>query len=98
MVIIIKEVTFLMNQQHSITISSIKYPGGLRIVECSECNYAFAAEVDTVGVIDLSTKVPINQGDLSASHSFFQTPEVQPELSITGKVRVYPPRAPWSYS
>ena len=83
-----------MSKQHSLAMSSIKYPGGLRIVECQECSYAFAAEVDAVGVIDLASKVPINHGDLSVSHNFFQTPEIRPELSISGKVRVQPPKRP----
>jgi hypothetical protein len=87
-----------MNKQHSLTISNIKYPGSLRIVECNECNYAFAAEVDTVGVIDLATKVPINQGDLSVSHNFFQTPQIRPELSISAKVRTHYPQVPWNHS
>jgi hypothetical protein len=75
-----------MSQLHQITMSSLAYPGGLRIFECKQCRYAFAAEVDATGVLDLNTKVPINQGDLAASHNLFQTPEIQLELEVSAEM------------
>lgn len=63
-----------MNKHHELIISPIQYPGGLRIVECKSCSYAFAAEVNEVGMLEQETKVQINEGDLNASHSLFQVP------------------------
>ena len=70
------------NQQHQLVLSRVKYPGGLRIVECKECKYAFAAEFDTHGIIKMETKEAINQGDAYASHSLFQTPVIELELNF----------------
>lgn len=81
--------------KHALSMSKTRYPGGLRIVACRDCSYAFAAEVDAAGVIDLSTKVPVNQGDLTATHSFFQTPQIQPELSISARVNEFQSQAPF---
>lgn len=70
------------NQEHQLVLSRVKYPGGLRIVECRECQYAFAAEFDTQGIIKMETKEAINRGDGYASHSLFQTPEIQLTLDF----------------
>jgi len=70
-----------MNNLHHLKMSPVRYPGGLRIVECDTCQYAFAAEFDALGIIKLETKESINKGDIHASHSLFQTPKI--ELSLT---------------
>ncbi len=49
-----------MNKHHELIISPIQYPSGLRIVECESCSYAFAAEVNEVGMLEQETKVQIN--------------------------------------
>ena len=63
-----------MNNQHKLKISPVNYPGGLRIIECGSCSYAFAAEINSAGVLDHETRVQINEGDLNASHSLFELP------------------------
>ena len=63
-----------MSKQHQLHISPIQYPGGLRIVECETCRYAFAAETSDVGMLQYETQVQINEGDLDASHTLFQVP------------------------
>jgi hypothetical protein len=73
------------NQQHQLVVSRVKYPGGLRFVECQICSYAFVAEFDTQGTIKLETKESINQGDAYASHTLFQTPEIHLELNMDGE-------------
>ena len=76
-----------MNKQHQLIISPIQYPGGLRIVECEVCRYAFAAEVNELGMLRQETKVPINEGDLDASHSLFQVPSGPLlEISISAEI------------
>lgn len=65
-----------MSQTHEIKISPRTYPNGLRIFECKQCRYAFAAEVNNKGTIQFETRVPINHGDQTASHTFFQTPQI----------------------
>ncbi|MCP4422574.1 MAG: hypothetical protein GY805_38680 [Chloroflexi bacterium] len=71
-----------INQQHHLVISPIKYPGGLRIVECETCSYAFATETDLQGIIKMETKESINQGDAYASHTLFQTPKIKLALNF----------------
>lgn len=61
-----------MSKHHKLTMSKTKYPGGLRIIECHQCTYALAAEVDESGAIQVETKVKINRGDPAASHSYLQ--------------------------
>lgn len=63
-----------MNNVHKLQISPVRYPGGLRIVECTSCRYAFAAEINAAGVLDHSTREQFNAGDLDASHSLFEVP------------------------
>ena len=63
-----------MSKQHQLHISPIQYPGGLRIVECETCRYAFAAEINDVGMLQYETQVQINEGDFNASHTLFQVP------------------------
>lgn len=63
-----------MNHSHELKISPVNYPGGLRIVECSTCRYAFAAEINGAGVLDHETRVQFNEGDVDASHSLFEVP------------------------
>lgn len=75
-----------MMNQHNLTLSSIKYPGGLRIVECKTCRYAFAAEFDAQGIIKLETKESLNKGDIYASHSLFQTPKIELDLNVGADV------------
>jgi hypothetical protein len=75
------------SQQHQLKISPIQYPGGLRIVECETCRYAFAAEINEVGMLQQETKVQINEGDLDASHSLFQVPTGPlVEISINAEI------------
>jgi hypothetical protein len=59
-----------MNKYHTLTISPKQYPGGLRFIECKECSYALAAEVDEHGFIRLGSKIKINHGDISAGHVY----------------------------
>lgn len=76
-----------MNKHHELIISPIQYPGGLRIVECNSCQYAFAAEINEVGMLKQESKVPINEGDLDASHSLFQVPSGPLlEISINAEI------------
>lgn len=63
-----------MNEHHILTISPKQYPGGLRFIECEECGYALAAEVDEHGFIRLGSKIKINRGDISAGHVYSPTP------------------------
>ena len=72
-----------MYKQHTLKMAKAKYPGGLRIIECEECAYTFAVEVDQNGIIKVDTKIQINNGDLYASHSFFQIPQDEPLLEIS---------------
>ena len=72
-----------MSKQHLLTVSDVKYPGGLRIVECHECRYAFAVEVDQYGIMELDTRVTINEGDYTASHSLFQAYDELPTVEAT---------------
>ncbi|MEZ4594095.1 MAG: hypothetical protein R3D55_23585 [Chloroflexota bacterium] len=69
-----------MSHVHTLKISPIRYPGGLRIVECDSCRYAFAVELDAQGVIKWQTKESINTGDIHATHQLFQTPQIELEL------------------
>lgn len=73
-------------KNHQLMVAKTKYPGGLRLYECDECRYAFAAEVDQNGIIEMHSKVMINDGDYQASHSLFQTPEIDLELSVSSDV------------
>jgi hypothetical protein len=70
------------NQQHHLVMSPVKYPGGLRILECHDCQYAFAVEFDAQGILKMETKESINRGDSFASHSLFQTPKIELELNF----------------
>lgn len=63
-----------MIKRHSLNMSPIKYPGGLRIIECQTCSYAVVTEVDEWGIIKAETKIKINSGDHNASHSYIYTP------------------------
>ncbi|MAT98702.1 MAG: hypothetical protein CL608_16285 [Anaerolineaceae bacterium] len=74
------------NQQHQLVISPVRYPGGLRIVQCHDCQYAFAAEFDAQGIIKMETKETFNHGDAYASHSLFQTPTIELELSFDAEL------------
>lgn len=64
-----------MQKQHKMAMSPKKYPDGLRIFECADCRYAFAAEVNEYDIIQYATKVTINYGDLDAAHTIFQMPD-----------------------
>ncbi|MCA9898960.1 MAG: hypothetical protein KC433_12285 [Anaerolineales bacterium] len=75
-----------MSALHELKISPVRYPGGLRIVECQDCRYAFAAEFDAQGIIKLDTKESINKGDIHASHRMFQTPQIELELSMAAEL------------
>ena len=75
-----------MSNLHELKISPVRYPGGLRIVECDACRYAFAAEFDAQGIIKLDTKESINQGDIHASHRLFQTPQIELELDMAAEL------------
>lgn len=72
-----------MNKQHTLAMSQVKYPRGLRIIECQECRYAFAVEVDNQNVLQMHTRVKINEGDFEASHAYFQIPEIEPVLQVS---------------
>ncbi|MCA9920855.1 MAG: hypothetical protein KC419_23305 [Anaerolineales bacterium] len=74
-----------MSTQHNLVMASQKYPDGLRIFECQECRYAFAAEVDQYGVFIPGSKVMINSGNSSAAHAFFHTPNIDVELAFSAK-------------
>ncbi len=76
-----------MSKHHQLRISPIQYPGGLRIVECETCRYAFAAEINEAGMLQQETKEQFNEGDLDASHSLFQVPTGPLlEISITAEL------------
>ncbi|MCB9006877.1 MAG: hypothetical protein H6656_05850 [Ardenticatenaceae bacterium] len=75
-------------QQHHLVLSRVKYPGGLRLVECQECQYAFAVEFDAHGVIKMETKESINKGDQTATHSLFQTPAIELEVNFGADLEV----------
>ena len=76
-----------MSKHHQLRISPSQYPGGLRIVECETCRYAFAAEINEAGMLQQETKEQFNEGDLDASHSLFQVPTGPLlEISITAEL------------
>jgi len=75
-----------MSEQHTLRTTKKDYPGGLKLIECTTCNYAFAAEVNEHDIIDLGSKVTINYGDLHAAHTFFQAPEEAPTLTISAEL------------
>ena len=72
-----------MNKSHTVRMSQKTYPGNLKFFECHECNYAFAAEINEVGVLDYATKITVNHGDLEAMHSYFFIPDEAPTLSMS---------------
>lgn len=84
----------LAYQPHTLEVSNVQYPGGLRIVECTVCDYAFAAEVDSSGILKMDTKEVFNYGDTNASHSLFQTPEIDLELRVTAEMEPHDPHKP----
>ncbi|MBK7896535.1 MAG: hypothetical protein WAS33_03025 [Candidatus Promineifilaceae bacterium] len=77
-----------MSHVHTLKISPIRYPGGLRIVECDSCRYAFAVEFDAQGAVKWHTKEWINRGDSHATHHLFQTPQIALELQAQVEVEV----------
>lgn len=72
-----------MSKTHTIAMSQKTYPGGLRFFECRECDYAFAAEINSAGVLEYATKVTVNYGDMEASHAYFFVPDEVPTLSLS---------------
>ncbi|GJM40867.1 MAG: hypothetical protein DHS20C20_11490 [Ardenticatenaceae bacterium] len=72
-----------MTKTHTVSMSQKAYPGGLRFFECQECAYAFAAEINGAGVLEYSSKVTVNYGDLEAAHSYFFIPDEVPTLNIS---------------
>ncbi|MCA9918124.1 MAG: hypothetical protein KC445_09235 [Anaerolineales bacterium] len=72
-----------MTKAHTISMSKKVYPGGLRFFECRECEYAFAAEINAVGVLEYDTKVTVNYGDREATHSYFFVPDEVPTVSLS---------------
>ena len=76
-----------MNKHHELKMAKTKYPGGLRIIECETCRYAFAIEVDQDEVLQMDTRIPINEGELEASHSYFQAPDMLPSVEISVETR-----------
>lgn len=73
-------------QQHNVIMSKTRYPGGLRIFECWDCDYAFAAELQRNGILDPGSRVPINIGDPGASHALFMTPVIDLRLDLGAEV------------
>ena len=67
-------------------MSDKKYPNNLHFFECEDCDYAFVAKVDEYGVMRIGTRININRGDLTASHTYFYVPEEPPQLEITANV------------
>lgn len=72
-----------MSKSHMVRMSQKTYPGGLKFFECRECNYAFAAEINKIGVLKYPTKITVNHGDLEATHSYFFIPDEVPTLTIS---------------
>lgn len=77
-----------MDKQHILKMAEIKYPGGLRIIECETCSYAFAVEFDGDDVMQMHTKVKINEGNCEAAHSYFHIPEIKPSLRIAAETEL----------
>lgn len=77
-----------MTKEHTLLMSKVKYPRGLRIIECQECRYAFAVEVDNQNIMQMHTRVKINEGDFEASHAYFHIPEVEPVLKISAETHL----------
>ena len=73
-------------KQHHLTLRSVRYPGGLRIIECESCSYALAVEVDQSGIIRMETAVSLDHGDYSVSHAFFQAVDEMPTLGFDANV------------
>ena len=73
-------------KHHKLTMSKREYPGGLRIIECEECAYAWVAEVNQYGAIRADTKIKINRGDLEASHSYIHAPQVESSQDIYDQI------------
>jgi hypothetical protein len=75
-----------ISKHHKLKLSKTIYSGGLRIIECEECDYAFAIEVDRDNILQMHTRVKINGGDFTASHSYFQIPEIRPTLIVSSEI------------
>jgi len=56
---------------------------GLLFLECPDCTYRIAVDSDN-GVIDWTTRVRLDWGDVEASHALFDVPVVE----LVGRVGV----------
>lgn len=83
-----------MIQQHRVVMSNAKYRDGLRVFECRDCDYAFMAELGPGGVMDPTTRVPVNHGDLQAVHTIFQVPRIDLELNVGADIDMGPDGLP----
>jgi hypothetical protein len=59
-----------MNKNHKLIMSTATYPRGLRFIECQECKYALAVEVDERGFLQMHTRIKVNAGELDATHTY----------------------------
>ena len=73
-------------KQHKLTMSHVKYPGGIRIIECTECSYALVTEVDQFGIVQMDARVKINYGDPEASHSYVHAPQDERDEDIYAQI------------
>ena len=76
-----------MSNNHVLTMSPKKYPGDLRIVECTACRYAFAVKVNEKGMMRMDTIEHFNEGDQTASHALFQMPQEMPTVQMSSQVQ-----------
>ena len=56
---------------------------GLLFLECPDCTYRLAVDSDN-GVIDWTTRVRLDWGDVNVSHTLF----VEPPVELAGRVGV----------
>lgn len=62
-----------MNKNHKLVMATTAYPRGLRFIECQECEYALAVEVDDHGFLQMHTRIKVNAGDPEATHTYSHT-------------------------
>ena len=72
-----------MNKHHKLRMGKRVYSGSRRVIECDECPYMFVLEIDQNNVLQMNTKILIHRGDPTASHEFFQTPDIGLRFSFS---------------
>lgn len=61
--------------------------GDIVFAECRHCDFAFAGEVDALGIIRPKSKLVTNHGDTSVSHVLFLVPTIKLELNVESIIK-----------